>query len=583
MGLETFIDIYDKTKDIGLDALDKSRRFKEWQSKKIRDWHDWQEDMGYNDDRSIWSDISDWAGFTGTDAAAFDPNLRGTGKKDSLFGVKIPEAWKSYDTQKQFADYGVEMTPEKNPILDKSQRAMNIVADTSSWPLNAVQSGLEHLKSVPHWTKTAAQEAWRYGDEKLNPFNINKDRNISSPQGTGAWGTQTRDWFGTNPIAKALSFGSIVPTNMEDDYAKFWDNAAPPALKDDGTPYDPIKDKAYYDAGGKTYHDDDLSKWPLYQRYKSGRGWDNADKRRIDKRVDATMKNKPIPPGEILKDFYKVARENMDTPLGESGVTGAELIASPAAVEHYFKQYFDKRKEAARNYLSNEYEFQAIGQDFADWMSTNYRNEMVQKYGMYPIWEDGALFEGGEKLTQAEMLSGDISPFENAPAILNLANKDYINAIKAGKEDIGEPLEWSYGAYDQSPGYGIPEEHKDWFEYGTKEAEKVFESNQALGAEFAALFYMRAPLALRGPIQNWLQTTKTGRAIRELMPGLFQHGSRAKFGLPKFTTMDALGNKSWWRTGINKATGAIDFIRPKGGQFLGAIALGETGANWDRD
>ena len=67
------------------------------------------------------------------------------------------------------------------------------------------------------------------------------------------------------------------------------------------------------------------------------------------------------------------------------------------------------------------------------------------------------------------------------------------------------------------------------------------------------------------------------------MPGLFQHGSRAKFGLPKFTTMDALGNKSWWRTGINKATGAIDFIRPKGGQFLGAIALGETGANWDRD
>ena len=378
----------------------------------------------------------------------------------------------------------------------------------------------------------------------------------------------------------------MVPTYMEDDYSKFWDNAAPPAIKEDGTPYDPIKDKAYKDAGGKTYHDDDLSKWPLYQNYKSGRGWDKADDRRIDKRVESTMKNKPMPPGEILQDFYKLARENMDTVLGQNGVTGAELVASPAAVDHYFKQYFDRRKEAARNYLSNEYEFQAIGQDFADWMSTDYRDEMVKKYGMYPIWEDGALFEGGEKLTQAEMLSGDISPFPSAPAILNLANKDYINAVKAGKEKIGEPLEWSYGAYDKSPGVGIPEDHKKWFEwmeYGTKEAEKVFESNQAAGAELAALYYMRAPLALRAPLQKWLQNSKIGRVLRETMPGLFQYGSRANFGIHKFATKTASGGRNWYYTALNVPAKTIDFIRPKGGQMLGAIALGEAGANWQRN
>ena len=130
--------VYDTTKEYGLEALDKARRFKEWQAKKYHDFQKWQKDMGY-DDRSIWSDISDWAGFTGTDAPAFDPELRGTGKKDSLIGVKIPEAWKSYDTQKQFADYGVEMTPETHPTLDKMQRGANLISDTAAWPLNAVQ------------------------------------------------------------------------------------------------------------------------------------------------------------------------------------------------------------------------------------------------------------------------------------------------------------------------------------------------------------------------------------------------------------------------------------------------------------
>jgi len=203
---------------------------------------------------------------------------------------------------------------------------------------------------------------------------------------------------------------------------------------------------------------------------------------------------------------------------------------------------------------------------------------------MYPLFE--------EYNDQLEVLTADISPFgESAPANLSLANEDYINALKAGKEDIGEPLEWSYGAYDQSPGYGIPEEHKKWFEYGTKEAEKVFESNQAEGLELAALLVMQAPLALRGPIHRWLQRSGMGRILRESMPGLFQHGSRVNFGLPKFTTHAMRGKPGkgswktgqWWKTTANIPAQTIDFIRPKGGQFLGAIALGEMGSNWDRN
>ena len=553
MGIESFYNIYDKTKDIGLEALDKSRRFKEWQAKKYHDFQKWQKDMGYYDDRSVIEDISDFAGFTGTDAPAFDPNLRGTGKKDSLFGVKIPEAWKSYDTQKQFADYGVEMTPEKNPILDKSQRAMNLISDASAWPYNALQSGLGFVKDVPALTAAGFKEI----DAGLDKTKKSK--------GSGAWWTQMQDMIGNNPIAKALSFGSVVPTNMQKDSEEFVKSA-----------YPPVTDEGYFDT--------DLKNWTAYQQYKSGSGWDSADQRRINKRVEATMKNNPIPPDEILKDFYKLARENMDTVLGQNGVTGAELVASPEAVNHYFKQYFDLRKEAARNNLMNEYEFQKTGQNFANWMSTNYRNESIGKFGMYPLFE-----EYGDN--QFEILTQDISPFESAKSNLSLANKDYIDALKAGKENIGEPLEWSYGAYDKSPGYGIPEEHKKWFEYGTKEAEKVFESDQAEGLELAALLVVNAPAVIRGPIHRWLQRTGMGRILRESMPGLFQHGSRVNFGLPKFVTHAMRGypgkgswkTGQWWKTGLNIPAQTIDFLRPKGGQFLGALALGEMGSSWDRN
>jgi len=464
---------------------------------------------------------------------------------DSLIFKKSPDAWGSYDTQKQFADAGIEMTPETHPTLDKMQRGANLISDTAAWPLNAVQGVVEFLPDMPHLTKTAAQEAGAYLDK------------TKKPEGTGAWWTQMQDMIGNNPIAKAVSFGSVVPTNMQKDSEEFVKSA-----------YPPVTDEGYFDT--------DLKNWTAYQQYKSGSGWDSADQRRINKRVEATMKNNPIPPDEILKDFYKLARENMDTVLGQNGVTGAELVASPEAVNHYFKQYFDLRKEAARNNLMNEYEFQKTGQNFANWMSTNYRNESIGKFGMYPLFE-----EYGDN--QFEILTQDISPFESAKSNLSLANKEYIDALKAGKEDIGEPLEWDYGAFDRSPGYGIPEDHKKWFEYNTKEAEKVFESNQAVGAEFAALIAMQAPLALRGPIQAWLQKSKIGRVLRETMPGLFQHGSRANFGIRKFATKTAAGDRNWWYTALNVPAKTIDFLRPKGGQFLGAIALGEAGANWERN
>ena len=457
---------------------------------------------------------------------------------EGLINKKIPAMWESYDE------------PYKQLPKDIGIHGANLFGEAA----DLFGAGITGLKELG----------------KIGPLTP------GDPEGFGAAKTEMMDTLGNSFFGDIFN---VDPTDMEKDYGEAWEKYAHP----DHAKWlsEPITDENSQAYVNKIHSLDD---WDMYQYWKDGSGWDNADDRRIDKRVEATMKNNPFPPDEILQDFYKLARENMDTPLGQNGVTGAELVASPEAVNYYFKQYFDGVKERARNNLRNEYEFQKTGQKFADWMSTNYRNELIGDYGMYPLFE--------EYNDQLEVLTADISPFgESAPANLSLANEDYIDALKAGKEDIGEPLEWSYGAYDKSPGYGIPEEHKKWFEYGTKEAEKVFESNQAEGLELAALLVMQAPLALRGPIHRWLQRSGMGRILRESMPGLFQHGSRVNFGLPKFTTHAMRGKPGkgswktgqWWKTTANIPAQTIDFIRPKGGQFLGAIALGEMGSNWDRN
>ena len=191
-------------------------------------------------------------------------------------------------------------------------------------------------------------------------------------------------------------------------------------------------------------------------------------------------------------------------------------------------------------------------------------------------------------MTQLEMLTGDISPFASATSVYNLANKDYMSALKKGKKDIGTPFEFDYGEFDFKKGVGIPEDKK-WFEYSTPEVEEVFESNQAETAELAALYALRLPLALRKPAQAWLQGSKEGRVLRELMPGAFQYakyGTKAGWGAKKFGFADIVqqdpgGYK--WKYLANVPGRLINFVRPKGGQLAGVVYGSEFGANWERN
>jgi len=477
-------------------------------------WEKWQEFNKAAEDTPALYLLADALGYTG---------------EEGLINKKIPAMWESYEK------------PYKQLPKDIGIHGANLFGEAA----DLFGAGITGLKELG----------------KIGPLTP------GDPEGFGAAKTEMMDTLGNSFFGDIFN---VDPTDMEKDYGEAWEKYAHP----DHAKWlsEPITDENSQAYVNKIHSLDD---WDMYQYWKDGSGWDNADDRRIDKRVEATMKNKAIPPGVALQDFYKLARENMDTPLGENGVTGAELVASPEAVNYYFKQYFDGVKETARKGLKNEFEFEATGKDYGKWASRQYQDEMLNKYGRYQLYEGDVLFQGGEIIPALDMMSQNLDPYFKEGSTMNFANDAYIKELKKGTEYVGKPTEFDYGAWDKNeePG-GLSKDY--WYDYTTPEAEKVFESPQLLGAEIIGSMGVAAPLKVRKalkPASKWLNKSSTGRILREVMPGTFQWGSRKNFGIPK---VDHKG----WKKLINWTTGTIDFARPKFGQLGGAMALSEL---MDRD
>ena len=171
-------------------------------------------------------------------------------------------------------------------------------------------------------------------------------------------------------------------------------------------------------------------------------------------------------------------------------------------------------------------------------------------------------------------MSLNMSPWgeENMSSMFNLANDDYINALKEGESGM-TPTEWDYGLFDDDSSVGITGGPR--FDYSTKEAEEFYEAPQALIPELliGGTGVLKAPKLINKAIAP-LQSTKYGRYAREFAPGLLQWGKRDRFGIPKFK--DNKGFKKFLNYGIR----AVDFARPKGLQFVGAAGVSEV---LDRD
>ena len=541
---------------MGIDDLEKSRyeRFLDntkaatnWVGEKgsdLYDWHrSWDGKRNYTGSTIPYLyNIADKFGFVGTDAPAFDPEKAGTGTKDGFFNKKIPDMYKSYDTQKDFADYGVEMTPEENPILDHTQRVMSMNQDIAKSGINLVSGLWDEGKDLARVVPLSVLEAAKWGYNKTidNPIDnaIRKKYpswNDRAPLRTEGLGEGYR-WLKDSAADTLNMAGFNLPSgDRETESMTSFQTYAPPVLENG-------------------YRDTDLNNWDMYQNWKKGSGWSFKDDEKIDKKVKSEMDKMNFDPSEMMKEWMETADESWWN--------------TPGKRQHYFPQYMDAIKEGTKYSLKNEFEFEETGEKYADWAGDKYRENMLGTHNSYTLPSDIG-FDNKEAL---EWYNADMSPFVGIDANFQMVNDAYLDELKAGKNpsDIGEPNEFDYGFADSVSGPGLNESTKV-YEYSTPEAKAAMESNQMMALEIAATFGITAPMKIRKIAQELAQGTKVGRILREVMPGTFQWGNRSKFGLPKFAEKTADGKTNWSYYALNAPAKTIDWARPKGAQFAGVL------------
>jgi len=583
--------IYHAWKNKGVVA-DKFSKLGDKFVEKARELEQWEKDMGYQDgSRNLMAptyDLLDKLGIIGTTGDAWNPETRGTGEPSGFLTQKLPAYW---DASKDVAkEHG--LSPLHAPAI--------MMGDARSQLGNLAKGVWDYtIKPIP----PMAAEGWRYLQNKA----IDYDRALAEKtgwdypaarrekypmQGWGAAGTWMQDTWA--PVAETFGIPlGQTPTKL---YEEGVNTVASNLYNVDG-PYAPprvefkvvdgqvmLKNQTpkqeYENASGEEgwFPDTDLSNWGTYQYWKGG-NWDNADDRRIQKRVNSRMEKMDFSPDEMYPLF-----------LAEAQMPGREHYLDDKM--YYYKEFVKRSKNDVRNNMMNRFEFEETGKDYAKWASDQYQGNMIKKYGKYPLFEEGIALDENQTLSQLESLSQNLSPFEGLTSNFELANEDYMKALRKGKKpaNIGEPTEWDYGMFDTKEGVGLSE--PDWMKYSSDEAKEFWHSPQMTAIELGGLFALRAPLALRKPAQHWLQTTGLGRTLREIAPGLLQHGPRywggaQRFGIPTIPKMFE-GNKAanwmWNYPSMipNAAIRAINFARPKGLQAAAIIERSEQLGPFDR-
>jgi len=467
-------------------------------------WRKWQEFNKAAEDTPALYLLADALGYTG---------------EEGLLNKKIPEMWKSYDA------------PYKQLPQDIGSHLGNWFGEAADF----FGAGITGLKEMG----------------KIGPLTP------GDPKGFGAGKTEITDFLGNSIFGDIFN---VDPTDMDKDYGEAWAKYAhPDHAKWFSAPITEENSKAY---ATKIHSLDD---WDMYQYWKEGSGWDTADDRRINKRVDARMEKEDFSTDVLWSEYLDYANQS-----------GNEyLIESDDAVNWYYPQYVKMEKDYARNRLKNEFEFESTGKKYGKWASKEYQDEMIKKYKRYALYEGDVQFEGGEIIPALDLMSQNLDPYFKEGSTMNFANDAYIKELKKGTEHIGKPTEFDYGAWDKNDEYGGLSKD-EWYGYTTPEAKDVFESPQLIGAEIIGSMGVAAPLKMRKalkPASNWLNKSRSGRVLREVMPGTFQWGSRKNFGIPK---VDHRG----WKKLVNWTTGTIDFARPKFGQLGAAMVASELA---DRD
>ena len=402
---------------------------------------------------------------------------------------------------------------------------------------------------------------FKYGLTGLNEMRKIGPLTPGTPQGNEAAKTWMMDALGNSFLRDKLP-NWFKPTDMEKDYGESWEKYAhPDHAKFFTGEHTDEKAKAYFD------NLPSLDNWDMYQYWKRGsRAWDTADTRRIDKKVDKKLGKIDFSHDSMWPEFLGLSKEY------------PHIIESEEAINWYYDEMVKNMKDFTKKSLSNEIEFEETGQHYADWAGKSYRDDMISKYGRYLTVEDEIVDpRSGTVRTPYELMSMNIDPYhvgaeDKSWANLEYANKEYMEALKDYKNnpDIGTPTEFDYGAWDSDDSVGVSKD--TWYDYTTPEAAEVFDSTQLMAAEMIGTLGITAPLKakkLMKPFTKWLNTSRSGRILKEAMPGTFQWGSRKNFGLPRF---DHVGK---WRKALNAGLWSVDWLRPKFGQLGAAVVASE--------
>ena len=492
--------------------------------------------MGIDDLDKTWWERKVRPSIQESDFAENHPLIAGMGDYigggiSDFFTQKTPDLGKHYLSNESY---------KGEPIVDLAKEAGNVGYEVANYGSDLALNALTQAQHLPaqiynlNATLGNALTDWT-GIDSLHT-------DMLPGHGWGGAGTYLQD-----TLSDATGGFLGKPTDMRLEPEKYYNSYSAPMVEIDTV-----------DDGKQKITDTDLSNWTAYQAWKTGSGKDIRAIEREAIKNSTTDFNKWVKNegsvDKLMNDFNEVWWDDL---------TADEQSLYDKSAS--FTSYHNDRLQQERNLLKNMHEFKQTGEDYGKWASKKYQDDMIQKYGRYQLHDD------------INLMSGSLAPwqFGDVKSEFNLANEDYIKAMRGGKDmsQIGDPTEFDFGIFDRESGVGI-NKWADWqpFEHESDEAKAYYESGPVAAAELLlGGRFLQAPQKLT----QALSKGKKGRILREISPGLFQNQAGWGLGMPKNFGFGKFKNDRWWKRAANRTTGAVDWMRPKGGQAGLGMAGGE--------
>ena len=473
------------------------------------------------------------------------------------YGEQAADAGQSYKNLAENDTSNFEKLFGESNFSNKAQEIARGGQDVLGHGYNIAREGVDLVGDIAANSYAIANNAMKRANNVFLPEFLEYD---VEPMGQA---TKTN----LTDLASTLSLGTLGdPTTIVQD-------AEQAKLK-----YSPYIDRQYLTEVG---YQGPMGGDSMYESWKNASGFNtqnNASQIKLMTDKDMSLN---YAPQMAYSDFMDWTSSTEPGGLYDSSIYSNEDRASMLSDRKgLFDRWYTLQSEGKRQDYNIKNEWRLAGQDYADWASKEYQNEMLSKHGKYALND----FD----------LNPNISPWEDIDVRLKLANDDYIKAYNdaggyenvedaASSYSIGEPTEFDYGMFDRSPtdnGPGITGSEEDQkalgflprYNYNTPEADTF--ANNLINVAPELLLGAKGVAKLGGRLKDYTNKLPYSRIAREIAPGALQWGKSTNFGIPKFKE-----NMTGWKHIANLGAEGINQLRAKGGQGLGVAYLVDQSIN----